>query len=178
MTPAALHPFRRPNGIGFRTWRKLWHIGHHRRPWSWVAEPRWVSVLVTIAYANAVGLGLVAAWRPPLVVELEIGPAWTTSWAIGFAVGGALAGAGALPGFRYLERAGLMIIMSACGIYASLVARQGMLISGGLAIILAIVLAARTARIWGTTLDPSRGPVRRKPPDSEGDAWTPKSSSL
>lgn len=154
MATVALDP--RPQGTGRLT--------------SWIADPKAVSTLAAIAWAFIAYAGFRAFGSPPTSIANELGGIITTGWAALFIIGGLCGVIGALPGWWYLERAGIVILTTGLLVYDAVVwylhittpgnrAVQGSIVLGMVALSL-----ARFARISGATLDPTRGPHAKATP--------------
>ena len=135
-------------------------------PWvAWIADPRSVSALSAAAWASVTLAGIGALrYGPPSSIATELGPWLTLAWVWLYITGGALAVIGALPGWWYLERAGITLLVIGLIIYGGVVwtlhhttpgnrAPQGFIV-----VALICAAAARFARITGSALDPARGP--------------------
>lgn len=132
-------------------------------PLRWVADPKSVSLWAATAWTTITLGGIFAFGSPPTSIATELGPWITTAWAVLFILGGALAIIGALPGWWYVERAGIIILTTGLAVYGSVVWTLHFTTPGNRAVQGSIVLAlialsfARYTRIRGATLDPSRG---------------------
>lgn len=141
-------------------------------PWiEWIADPRAVSALCAAAWAAITAAGIAAlALGPPSSIASELGPYLTIAWAGLYLTGGLLAMVGALPGWWYLERAGIILLVVGLVVYDGVVwalhltaggnrAPQGLIVGA-----LVLLSLARFARISGPALDPARGPGAPAPP--------------
>lgn len=144
-------------------------------PWiEWIADPRAVSALCAAAWLTVTAAGLGALLLgPPSSIASELGPYLTITWAGLYLVGGLLATIGALPGWWYLERAGIALLCVGLAIYDGVVwslhvtntgnrAPQGLIVTA-----LILLACARFARITGPALDPARGPGAPEPPATQ-----------
>ena len=133
-------------------------------PLAWVADPKSVSLWAATAWAITTLGGVFAFGSPPTSIANELGPWITTAWAVLFILGGTLAVAGALPGWWYVERAGIILLATGLAVYDGVIWTLHFTTPGNRAVQGSVVLAliamsfARYARIRGATLDPGRGP--------------------
>lgn len=133
---------------------------------AWIADPKAVSTLAAGSWLVIAQAGFWAFGSPPTSVANELGAVITTTWAVLFILGGVLAVVGALPGWWYLERAGILILSTGLAIYGGVVwylhytVPGNRAVQGSVIIALIILSMARYARISGATLDPSRGKHR------------------
>lgn len=136
---------------------------------AWIAEPRHLTVIFALAYALLTYAGFSALRMPPSSIEGELGPLMVTVWSWLWVIGGLLAVAGALPGWWYVERSGLIVLVTGALIYDATIwtlhvtSTVGNREPNALAVaVLVLMLLARLVQIWGAALDPSRG-ARRAP---------------
>lgn len=131
--------------------------------WELIAEPRTVTALTALVYTLMAAAGVIAIASPPVRVADELGGALALWWGAILTLGGALGVIGAIPGWWYAERAGLIGVVAGLGMYSAALAHISDATPSSRAVqILAIVslvvmLVNRWLRIAGATLDPSRG---------------------
>lgn len=149
-----------------------------RAAWKWVAwiqEPRHLTVIYALIYVALTYGGWSALQNAPSSIEGQLGPLMVTVWSWLWVIGGLLAALGALPGWWYAERAGLIILITGTLVYDATIwtlhfqsstgNREPNAIGIGVVSLFAL---ARLIQIWGATLDPSRGP--RPEPTTVADA--------
>lgn len=136
----------------------------HDYLFGWVKEPRAVTYTTCVVYfVLAVFTGLGALLIPPASVSVRIGPHATAVWAGLVLLGGVLAIAGALPGWWWLERTGIIGLASGLFIYAVVVltlhheGAGNRLPQTGVIFAMIIVLLVRWLRVRGALSDPSGG---------------------
>lgn len=133
--------------------------------WVWVAEPRTVTAVGAAPYPLLLAAGLAGFLAPPAGALAALGhPTLVDLWCTLLVLGGGLGLAGSLPGWWYVERAGLLGAASGLGMYAVAVSQlpglPGEVLAARVFLTAALIasLAARWVRISGATLDPSRAP--------------------
>lgn len=130
-----------------------------------IQEPPAVTLAWAGLWAVVCITGIVALVHPPAAVEHEAGTVLTTVWACCLTMGGALGVVGAIPGWWWVERAG--IIAAGSGLLVYVGTTTILVVEGespgawafhtGMAMIAFTSFAARWIRIWGAQLDPARG---------------------
>lgn len=134
-----------------------------RRVWLLVQEPRVVTATVSVAWLIITGIGVAALAAPPPTIAHEWGPHLTTVWGIMLTAGGALGIAGCLPGWWWIERAGIIATWTGCAMYLSIVlllhiwGPDSGLVQAGFVTLTIVGTLARWLRISGPALDPHRG---------------------
>lgn len=162
--------FRRPKHLDQSRSVDVVAVPHPKGAFSWVMDPKAISVLCALAWIFVSAAGFDAVTSQPRIITNELGPIITNIWAVMFVTGGILAVVGALPGWWYLERSGIILLVAGLTVYdATLWYLETFVIDGHRSIDALIYLAfiflalARLSRISGATLDPGRGDYN--PPD-------------
>jgi hypothetical protein len=133
-----------------------------RRLWLTLREPRVATACFAVAWWAVLTVGLVAVSTPPYVVASEIGPVLTAVWGWFLLAGGALGVVGALSGWWWIERSGILAAGTGALIYvivlATLTPPGARLVVIGLVCVILAGMAARWHMISGAQTDPGRRP--------------------
>ena len=133
-----------------------------RRLWLRIHEPRAVAVLHAVAYVAILVGGVWSLTHLPPTTTQDVGNVAMTLLVGMLAAGSAIGAVAVLPGWWWLERYGVMLIMGALGAYVLIVATtltatlsDRML---GMSLIVALIchLIVRLVRIWERPYDPAR----------------------
>ena len=142
--------------------RRAAGVGLLRRAWLKIREPRVVAVVHAITYLVLMTGGIAALIQPPTSISGEIGAVSMTLLA-GMLTGGGLIGlVTVLPGWWWVERYGVALIIAACLIYGWIVSVLHVVQAGNrllqLSIVLGLVghLIIRLIRIKERPYDPTR----------------------
>ena len=142
--------------------RRAAGVGLLRRAWLKIREPRVVAVVHAITYLVLMTGGIAALIQPPTSISGEIGAVSMTLLA-GMLTGGGLIGAvTVLPGWWWVERYGVALIIAACLIYGWIVTVLHALQPGNRLLQLSIIvglaghLVVRLIRIKERPYDPTR----------------------
>lgn len=136
-----------------------------RSLWALIAEPRIVTVAVTTSHALVAIAGVAGLHAPPATMVIASGTAtWlSAAWGLLLIVGGLLGVIGALPGWWYMERAGIIAQVAGLTMYVVPAAHLSITEPTGGRWAFTCLFAAgvgelvvRWLRISGPTLDPSR----------------------
>lgn len=137
--------------------RRLWHLLH---------EPRIVTAAQGVVWLAWLATGLAALIAPPMTIAHEIGPSLTILWSGLLLLGGILGLAGCLPGWWWVERAGILSATSGALVYLTVVlslhasATGSRLVQAGFILLAIGSLGVRWLRIRGAQSDPMRGIAR------------------
>lgn len=91
-----------------------------RRLWESITEPRHLKAFYLAVYLVTVAVGLVTLVNPPSSIEGPLGSFLTAFWALLLTTGGVGAASSVLPGWWWVERLSVWLIISGAGIYASI----------------------------------------------------------
>lgn len=133
-----------------------------RRLWLRIHEPRAVAVVHAVAYVAMLGGGVWSLTHLPPATTQDVGGVAMSLLVGMLATGSAVGAVAVLPGWWWLERYGVMLIMGALAAYVLIVATTltGTLPSRmhGVSLIVALVchLIVRLIRIWERPYDPAR----------------------
>lgn len=142
--------------------RRAAGYGVIRRTWLRIREPRVVAVVHALTYLVLAGGGVSALLHPPTSISGEIGAVAMTLLAAMLTAGGAIGLVTVLPGWWWVERTGVSLIIAACVIYGWIISILHFVQSGNrllqLSIVLGLVghLVIRLIRIRERPYDPSR----------------------
>lgn len=135
-----------------------------RRLWYLIHEPRIITAITACYWAVVTAIGVAALTAPPPMIAHQAGPILTTVWACFLLGGGVLGVVGCLPGWWWIERAGIIATGTGAVIYlATVIALHYQAVSGsrlvhaGFILLALISLVIRWLRIRGPQVDPSRG---------------------
>ena len=135
-----------------------------RRLWLMLHEPRVVTAAMGVAWLILIGIGYAALATPPVSIAHEIGPLLTAIWGSLLLGGGVLGLIGCLPGWWWVERAGVLAAGTGAAIYLVVILSLhastpgSRLVQAGFVALTLVGLAVRWLRIRGAQLDPMRGP--------------------
>lgn len=91
-----------------------------RRLWESITEPRHLKAFYLAVYLVTVAVGLVTLVNPPSSIEGPLGSFLTAFWALLLTTGGVGAASSVLPGWWWVERLSVWLIIFGAGIYASI----------------------------------------------------------
>lgn len=140
--------------------------GHLKRAlhfaFGWIEEPRVVRVLCFLAYLIAAYGAYVALFDPPRTIEGAVGIFFMGLIGVSFALGSVIASIAVLPGWWWMERAGLLALIVGFIAYAFVVISLSLSetedLNRGLqtvAVLIALIaLVIRIVSIRGSDLDP------------------------
>ena len=92
-----------------------------RNVWERVTEPRHLKTFYLAVYVVTIGVGLVTLVNPPSSIEGPLGSFLTAFWALLLTTGGVGAALSILPGWWWVERLSVWLIISGAGIYAAII---------------------------------------------------------
>lgn len=92
-----------------------------QRAWERITEPRVLKLFYFGAYLLATWVGLVTLIHPPASIEGALGAFITSFWASLIIVGGAAATVAVLPGWWWVERLGVWLILTGAAIYEGVI---------------------------------------------------------
>lgn len=92
-----------------------------RRLWEAISEPRHLKAFYFGVYLVTTVVGLVTVANPPSSIEWRLGTALTLFWAILIALGGICGAVAVLPGWWWVERSAIGLVLAGAGIYESTV---------------------------------------------------------
>ena len=133
-----------------------------RRAWLKIHEPRVVAVVHAVTYLILMAGGATALIHPPTSISGEIGAVAMVLLAGMLTMGGLIGAVTVLPGWWWVERYGVALIISACAIYGWIISTLHFIQSGNRLLQLSIVLGLighmviRLIRIKERPYDPMR----------------------
>lgn len=92
-----------------------------RRLWRSITEPRHLKTFYLVVYILAVWVGLVTLVNPPSSIEGQLGDALTRFWASLITLGGIGGAVSVLPGWWWVERCAVWLILTGAAIYGGIV---------------------------------------------------------
>lgn len=92
-----------------------------RRLWESITEPRHLKTFYLIVYVLTLWIGIVTLINPPTSIEGQLGDAITRFWAALLLVGGAGGAVSVLPGWWWVERCSVWLILTGAAIYEGIV---------------------------------------------------------
>lgn len=133
------------------------------RIWAIVAEPKTVTVIMAVIYAALFMAGLAAWDGAPTAVAATVGEPLSTIWAVTLIVAGVCGVAGAIPGWYWLEKGGIiggfftsltymLSLISQSHLYPATDYRP----QAALLLVVALMFIIRWERVKGLTVDPTR----------------------
>lgn len=133
------------------------------RLWAMMSEPKIVTAAMGGTWLIILAIGTAALFTPPMTITHELGGALTVLWAILLLLGGAFGLIGCLPGWWWVERAGIYLAATGMLVYLIVVLSLHYTQPGSRLVQAGFILAAvssmvvRWLRIRGAQLDPTRG---------------------
>lgn len=133
-----------------------------RRAWLRIHEPRVVAIVHALTYTILACGGITALIQPPSSISGEIGAVSMTLLAGMLTAGGVIGLVTVLPGWWWVERYGVALIIAACIIYGWIISVLHVVQAGNrllqLSIVLGLVghLIIRLIRIKERPYDPTR----------------------
>jgi hypothetical protein len=123
-----------------------------------IAEPRVIRIIQFGIYIGLIYVGIYVLFAPPSSFENVLGQQLVTIFG-GFVAGGAVLGAVAvLPGIWWLERAGILSLVTGLSLYAVIAVSLGVSVVGTVVCIcFAATFVQRWMEIRGSQLAPKRG---------------------
>jgi len=134
-----------------------------RRLWGFIQEPRTITALTSAYWAMVAGVGVAALVTPPETIAHNVGATLTMVWAAFLLLGGVLGFVGCLPGWWWVERAGMIATATGTLIYLTVVmilhfqGPEPRLVGAGFIALSLFALIVRWFRIRGPQVDPTRG---------------------
>ncbi len=92
-----------------------------RRLWEAISEPRHLKAFYFCVYLITTAVGMVTITNPPSSVEWRLGTALTLFWAVLITLGGLGGTVAVLPGWWWVERSSIGLILAGAGIYEATV---------------------------------------------------------
>lgn len=92
-----------------------------KRAWYRIQEPRTLKVFYLAVYLLAVWVGMVTLINPPTSIEGALGSAITAFWAGFIVIGGVGAALTVLPGWWWVEKLSVWLILCGIAIYQGVV---------------------------------------------------------
>lgn len=136
------------------------------RIWLLVKEPRIVTAFTASYWLLVTVTGAAAILSPPLTVAHHIGPILTLVWGFLVLTGGILGFIGCLPGWWWVERAGIIAATTGTLMYLAVVVAlhfqepSSRLVPAGFVVLSLFAYVIRWVRIMGPQVDPARGATK------------------
>ena len=136
---------------------------HPHRLWLLLHEPRVITATQSVVWMIWAAIGVAAVLAPPMTIAHEIGPTLTGVWGGMMCLGGILGLIGCVPGWWWVERAGIIGAAAGATTYVFVVLNLhattpgNRLVQAGFILLAIASLIVRWLRISGLQTDPTRG---------------------
>lgn len=137
------------------------------RLWLILHEPRVITAFQSLVWLLYVAIGFAAIISPPMTIAHELGPTLTGVWAAFLFGGGVFGFAGCVPGWYWVERAGIYLTITGAIAYLIVVGNLhattvgNRLVQAGFILSAILSLVVRHLRVGNLQTDPTRGMERR-----------------